>query len=160
MNSMIDIATELRTVSDKLQELHARILYVEQRQNLAPTGLSLLDLLANDPAWAWLRSLSLLIADIDHAAANDVPLGESDRSALAAHVRGLLFGEGDLQNEDFLFRYRQLLQMDAEIASIHGELRALLRAFPSESENESERLHARHLWAQRVKHYVERRPKH
>jgi hypothetical protein len=147
-----DLAQELRILSQKLQELHARILRVEQRQNFAEQGFSLLDRLANDPAWAWLRAISALIADIDHALASEPALTENDRCAVAAHVRGVLFGEGDLRDEEFLFRYRQLLQMDAEIASMHGELRALLKGYPAEADSESERLHARHQWAQRRKH--------
>lgn len=147
---------ELGRLSERLQELHSRILDVERRMNFAPPGSSLLDQLANDPSWKWLRAISSLVADIDHALAQTEPLTESERSALGAHVRGLLFGEGDLLDDDFLLRYRQLLQMDAQIASIHGELRGLLKHFPAEPENESQRLHARHLWAERLKHRVSR----
>lgn len=151
--SSSDIASELHRVSRKLQELHARILHVEQRQNFAPGGFPLLDRLLHDPAWAWLRSLSTLIADIDQAIMDNVPLADSDRSALGAHVRGLLFGEGDLVNDAFLFRYRQLMQTDAQIAAIHGELRGVLKSFPAEPVNDAERTSARERWSQRVKHH-------
>lgn len=142
----------LDAVSRKLQELYGLVLKAERSVVPSPGGLDLLDSLMNDPAWAWLRPLSALIAQIDHALAQSGTVLEYEQAAAAAHVRGLLFGEGDLRHEDFLKRYRPLLQLDPELASLHGELRQLLKAFPEESGNESERLHARHQWAMRCRH--------
>lgn len=73
-------------------------------------------------------------------------------AAAAAHIRGLIFGEGDSVDAEFLTHYRSLLQLDPELASTHGELRPLLKTLPDESPNESERLHARHQWAMRRNH--------
>ena len=73
-------------------------------------------------------------------------------AAAAAHIRGLVFGEGVQVDTEFLTHYRSLLQLDHKLASTHGELRQLLKALPDESPNESERLHARHQWAMRRKH--------
>jgi hypothetical protein len=70
---------------------------------------------------------------------------------VAARVRGMLFDEGESRDEAFLARYRPMLQFDPELASIHGELRAFVRTLPEESQNESERLHARHVWAERCR---------
>jgi hypothetical protein len=67
-------------------------------------------------------------------------------------VRGLLSGEGDLLNEQFLVRYRPLLQANPALASAHGELKGMLKALPAESENEAERLHARHQWNMKCRH--------
>ena len=106
----------------------------------------------NDPAWAWLRPLSTLISEVDHALAQDAELSSVEGAAAAAHIRGLILGEGDLVNEEFLKHYRSLLQLDHELASTHGELRQLLKTLPDESPNESERLHARHQWAMRRRH--------
>ena len=58
----------------------------------------------------------------------------------------------NLLNEQFLGRYRALLQSHPELASTHGELKGLLRSMPAEPESESERLHARHQWNMRCKH--------
>jgi hypothetical protein len=44
------------------------------------------------------------------------------------------------------------LQQSAALASVHGELKRVLDALPAESMNESEKLHARHVWAMRCKH--------
>ena len=142
----------LEDVSRKLQQLFAATLNAERRVAPSGAGLELLDRLMNDPAWAWLRPLSTLISEVDHALAQDAELSELEGAAAAAHIRGLIFGEGDQVDTGFLTHYRSLLQLDHALASTHGELRALLKTLPAESPNESERLHARHQWAMRRKH--------
>jgi hypothetical protein len=142
----------LEDVSRKLQQLFAATLNAERRFAPSGAGLELLDRLMNDPAWAWLRPLSTLISEVDHALAQDAELSELEGAAAAAHIRGLVFGEGDQVDTEFLTHYRSLLQLDHALASTHGELRALLKTLPAESPNESERLHARHQWAMRRRH--------
>jgi hypothetical protein len=144
--------TELEALSRKLQKVHALLLDTEREFHPALSPLTLLDRLVNDPAWAWLRPLSALIADIDHVLAEEQPPTEFDRAVVAAHVRGLLAGEGELKNQQFLDRYRAALQLNPELVALHGELKAMLKSAPAESENEAERLHARHRWAMRCKH--------
>lgn len=145
---------ELELLSRKLQQLYSHLLEAEREFQPPLAALELLDRLVNDPAWAWLRPLSTLIADIDHVLAQDSPPSDHDRAVVAGHLRGLLAGEGDLQNEQFLSHYRALLQTNLSLASAHGELKGLLRALPVESDDESERLHARHQWAMRCKHRI------
>lgn len=142
----------LEDVSRKLQELYGAVLSAERRFAPSGAGLELLDRLMNDPAWAWLRPLSSLIAEVDHALAQDAELSAMEGAAAAAHIRGLLFGEGDLVDNEFLTHYRSLLQLDHKLASTHGQLRVLVKNLPDESPTESERLHARHQWAMRRKH--------
>jgi hypothetical protein len=112
----------------------------------------LLDRLVRDPAWAWLRALSTLIVELDEALAKDTDVTASDAAAAAGHVRALVFGLGEPRDEAFLGRYRPLLQLSPALASAHGELKRLIDALPPEPENESEKLHARHVWAMRRKH--------
>ena len=142
----------LEQVSRKLQELYSAVLDAERRFAPSGAGLALLDRLMNDPAWAWLRPLSSLIAEVDHALAQEGELSATEAAAAAAHIRGLIFGEGDLVDTAFLTYYRSLLQLDPRLASTHGELRKLVKELPAEALNESERLHARHQWAMRCKH--------
>lgn len=144
--------TQIELLSHKLRQLYSLILRTERQFDAGPGGLALLDRLMNDPQWAWLRPLSMLTAEIDHVLAQSQPPTEYDHAVVAAHIRGLLAGEGDLANEAFLQRYRPLLQLDPELAGAHGELRALSKAAPTESANEAERLHARHQWSMRAKH--------
>jgi hypothetical protein len=92
------------------------------------------------------------MADIDHALTQEEPLTEYDLAVAAAHIRELLSGDAAQTHPDFADRYRALVQLDPELASIHGELRALLKTAPPEAADEAQRLHHRHQWAMRCKH--------
>ena len=152
MNRTSTNSAELQNLSRKLQQLHSQLLQAETEFHPPIARPQLLDKLVNDPAWAWLRALSTVIADIDHVLAQPTGATEHDRAVVAAHLRGLLAGEGDLLNEAFLARYRPLLQTSLSLASTHGELKGLLRSMPLEPENEAERLHARHRWNTKCRH--------
>ena len=143
---------DLDAVSRALQALHKRILEAEGPYLPGVTGVALLDRLLHDPEWAWLRALSKTIADLDEALAKDENVTQDEAAAAAGHVRALVFGLGEPRDEEFLGRYRPLLQTSAALASAHGELKRLLDALPPESQNGSEKLHARHVWAMRCKH--------
>lgn len=143
---------DIELLSRKLQRLYSLVLEAERQFVPGPGGLALLNQLVNDPAWAWLRPLSTLTAEIDHVLAQEQPPTQYDHAVVAAHIRGLLAGEGDLGDEQFLNRYRPLLQHSPALAGAHGELKTLLKNAPTESANEAERLHARHQWAMRCKH--------
>lgn len=143
---------EIELLSRKLRQLYSQVLATEREFVPAASGLALLDQLLNDPAWNWLRPFSTLMAEIDHVLAQKQPATQYDHAVVAAHIRGLLSGEGELRNEQFLQRYRPLLQLSPPLASAHGELKALLKTAPTESADEAERLHARHQWAMRCKH--------
>jgi hypothetical protein len=145
---------QLELLGRKLRHLHLAILHAERQADPSASGFALLDRLINDPAWAWLRPLSALMAEIDHVLSQDEPATVYDHAVVAAHVRGLLSNEADLGNAAFLERYVPLLQSNTEIAGAHAELRSLLRTAPDESADESERLHARHRWAMRARHHT------
>ncbi len=143
---------DLEAISRALQDLHKQILEAEGAYLPGRSGLELLDRLINGPEWAWLRVLSVLIADLDEALAKDTDLTPTDAAAAAGHVRALVFGLGEPRDETFLNRYRPLLQGSVALASAHGELKRQIDALPPEPENASEKLHARHIWAMRCKH--------
>lgn len=147
-----DPAERLQALGSQLRTLHRLILDAE-RQFHPPLGqLELLDRLLKDPAWAWLRPLSALAADIEHIAASKPKPTAFDLAIAAAHARDMLAGEGTEENKSFAKRYVPLIQSSAELASVHGELRQLLKQAPAESADEAERLHLRHQWAMRCKH--------
>lgn len=150
---MSALRQDLEAVSRALQALHRQILEAEGAYLPGRSSLELLDRLLNDPGWAWLRALSALITDLDEALAKDTDLTTDDAAAAAGHVRALVFGLGEPRDESFLGRYRPLLQQSAALASAHGELKRLIDALPPESQNASEKLHARHVWAMRCKHH-------
>ena len=149
---MSSLRQDLEAVSRALQALHKQVLEAEGAYLPGRSSLELLDRLLNDPRWAWLRALSALITDLDEALAKDTELTPDDAASAAGHARALVFGLGEPRDEAFLDRYRPLLQQSAALASAHGELKRLVDALPPESQNASERLHARHVWAMRCKH--------
>jgi hypothetical protein len=149
---MSSLRQDLEAVSLGLQALHRQILDAEGAHLPGRSSLALLDRLLNDPAWAWLRALSMLISDLDEGLARGPDVTASDAAAAAGHVRALVFGLGEPRDEAFLSRYRPLLQLSPALASAHGELKRLIDALPPEPENASEKLHARHVWAMRRKH--------
>jgi len=152
---MSQLSVDLDAVSLALQTLHQQVLETEGAYRPGRTSVALLDKLINDPEWAWLRALSKLIAELDEALAEPAELTPADAAAAAGHVRALVFGLGEPRDEQFLNRYRPLLQVSPALASAHGELKRLIDALPLEPTNESERLHARHVWAMRRKHLPE-----
>jgi len=151
---LTQLRLDLEAVSRALQELHRQVLEAERPYVPGQMGVALLDRLLNDPEWAWLRAISKLIADLDEALAKDTEVTPGDAAAAAGHVRALVFGLGEPRDEAFLSRYRPLLQRSAALASAHGELKRLLDALPAEPPKESEKLHARHVWAMRCKRHA------
>jgi hypothetical protein len=114
---------DLEAVSRALQALHKQILEAEGAYLPGRSSLELLDRLLNDPNWAWLRALSQLITDLDEQLAGSEEMTSSLAGAAAGRVRALVFGLGEPRDEQFLNRYRPLLQESAALASAHGELK-------------------------------------
>jgi len=156
MTRMVEAPDKLRLdleeVSRALQAVHKLILEAEGPYIPGQGRLALLDRLINDPAWVWLRALSMLIADLDEALAKKHAVTQGEAAAAAGHVRALVFGLGEPRDEAFLGRYRPLLQRSAALAGAHGELKRRIDALPPEPSNASEQLHQRHVWAMRCKH--------
>jgi hypothetical protein len=144
---------QLETLSRKLQQVHSLALAAEKQFHPVMGEWELLDKLMKDPAWAWLRPLSALIADIDHVLSEDQPPTEYDLAVVAGHIRDLLAGKGE-SGQAFAERYVPLLQLHTDLVAAHGELKILLKNAPSESDDEAERLHRRHQWAMRCKHQL------
>lgn len=142
---------QLEALSRKLQQLHSLALAAEKQFHPVMGEWELLDKLMNDPAWAWLRPISALIADIDHVLAQAEPPTEYDVAVVAGHVRELLAGQGEA-NQAFAERYIPLLQQAPELVGAHGQLKLWLKSAPVEAADEADRLHRRHQWAMRCKH--------
>lgn len=146
--------SELRALNDAsraLSSLLGVVIAVERRFGAQQSPLALLRQITEDPEWQWLRPLYQLIADIDHAA-HDGDLPATEVAAIGGHAVALLSGVGAPIEQQFLERYRALLQTDPEVAIAHSAALQALRKLPPEPESEAERLHARHQWAMRCKH--------
>lgn len=143
----------LGALSRTMQDLHRQILELERAAHPGLPATQMLDRLINDPDWAWLRPVSQLIADIDHAVDTAPEVTQHELEAVAGQIRDMIYGPRESPNDGFLARYRPLLQQSAALAARHGELKRLLNGVPAETENESQRLHARHQWAMRCQHH-------
>ena len=128
----------LQALSQTLLEIHTQILEVKRRSDPGLRGVPGMNRLIHDPEWAWLRSLSSLIADIDQRAAKE-PLTVTKVQTFAGRARGVLLGQGVRGDAAFLAQYRPLFQDNAALASAHGELKQLLGRMPAESGKELER---------------------
>jgi hypothetical protein len=134
-----------------MRKLLGVVIDVERSFHPTMAPLALLQEIRNSPEWSWLQPLYQLIADIDHAAdSNELPASEI--AAIGAHAQALLAGVGAPIEQQFLDRYRPLLQTDPSVAIAHGAALQALRMLPPEADTEGERLHARHQWAMRRKH--------
>jgi hypothetical protein len=142
---------DLDAASAALRDVLGAIIATERMFAPAASPLALLQQITTSPEWAWLQPLYQLIVDIDHAMHTD-ELPASEVAAIGAHARALLSGVGAPVEQQFLERYRALIQTNPEIAIAHGAALQALRKLPPEPETEGDRLHARHQWAMRLKH--------
>ncbi len=148
--SALDEPQSLGILSEALRNVHFHTLEAERQFDPAVKGLDLLDRLANHPEWAWLRSISSLVGEIDHVLATDPRVSAAELATAAARARGLIFGEGELRDEAFLAHYRPLLQQSHELASAHGKLKQVLERLPDEPQDPADREAARASWRART----------
>ena len=120
---------ELRQLSKALLRLHKALLdgeraaYERMHGPIASNG-AYLQLVLGDPAFAWLRQLSRLMAELDDFADADDASAADKVSDLMATLRTLLTpAEGD---DIFGGRYREALQRDPEVVLSHAAITNLL----------------------------------
>ncbi len=98
----------------------------EQTVGTIPSPNHFLQLLTNDPWFAWLHPLSLLIVAMDQALDNKrQPLTEADAAALVQEARRLLIASED--GEGFPKHYFDALQRDPDVVFAHA---AAAKFFP------------------------------
>jgi len=85
----------------------------------APTGPGhLLQLLQDDPFFAWLKPLTSLIVDIDSLARTDFE--QADVDALVSRLERLF---GSTADPEFAGHYIPILQRDVDVAIAHAAIR-------------------------------------
>lgn len=141
-----------RAVLDRLvatlRELHSALIDVTRRDYETEHGPiggagNLLHLLMHDDAFAWLRPLSQLMADLD--ALLDLPGAVAHDDAAAARLEVELLLRTDEEGAIFAAPYFERLQIDPMVASEHGQLRKMLSELPA-SENHAAIKHKRKAW--------------
>lgn len=118
----------LKNSRDLLLKLHKSLLDHERRIyesiNGPKTPTEFLNLLLEDPDFAWLRKFSTLIVEIDEMFAQKDGYSEEAVETHISALRSLIAMEDE--NEDFRTKYQSGLQQDLDAAGQHGELRVLL----------------------------------
>ncbi len=126
--------TQLAELRQRLLALHkallddARAAYEMDRGRVGSTA-NLLQLVINDPWFAWLHSVSGLIVRIDETTASDSPATDSDAQALADQVETLLTASET--GEGFQRRYYEALQRQPAVVLAHAEVRRSLKSMKS-----------------------------
>ena len=121
----------LRDLRGKLLQLHkvllddARVAY-EMDRGRVPSNASLLQLVINDPWFAWLHSLSELVVRIDETVETDSPATDADAATLIDQVEKLLTASET--GEGFQRRYYDALQRQPAVVMAHADVRRVIKA--------------------------------
>lgn len=123
--------THLRDLSQKLLRLHRALLDVQRRDHDADSlpvrsKSELLQLVLGDPEFAWLRTLSTLIVQLDELVQTDDLATEDDAKSLVERVRGLVQPGAEAAASDFTDRYKAALQSSPDAVVAHGAVIAVL----------------------------------
>ncbi|MFN2445732.1 MAG: hypothetical protein ABR606_09160 [Vicinamibacterales bacterium] len=122
----------LRELSRRLLHLHKALLDVQRRDHDADSlpvrsKGELLQLVLNDPEFAWLRTLSTVIVQLDELVHTDDLTTEDDARMLVERVRVLVQpGNDALPSPDFTDRYKAALQASPDAVIAHGAVIAAL----------------------------------
>ena len=110
----------LREISRALLPLHRKLIDAARSDyafayEAEVSSSRLVDLLQNDPFFAWLRPFTSIIVDIDEMARTDFAPGDVD--AIVARIEEALAEE----------HYVEMLQRDVDVATGHATLRRALQ---------------------------------
>jgi catechol 2,3-dioxygenase len=121
---------QLRDLRARLLSLHkvllddARAAYEMDRGRIG-SNASLLQLVINDPWFAWLHPLSELVVRIDETIEPDSPATEADGLALVEQVERLVAPAE--HGETFARRYFEALQRQPSVVLAHADVRRILK---------------------------------
>jgi catechol 2,3-dioxygenase len=126
-NATRDRLSQLRT---RLLALHksllddARVAYEMDRGSVSSKG-HLLQLVINDPFFAWLHQISEMVVRIDEATSSDATATEADAKAIFDQVDKLLLPSesGDV----FARKYYEALQRQPAVVLAHGAVKKVLK---------------------------------
>ena len=141
-------STDFGRLARALRELHRALMECARREHerVTLTVLSpgeLLKLLTTDPAFAWLRELSELMADIDVVGDGPGDALEATAGAIRPAVEHLL-GTPDSQDA-FAQRYWPYVHDEPHVAMAHAGVKQALNAFPPHAGDAPRADRRRHL---------------
>jgi catechol 2,3-dioxygenase len=123
--------SRLRDLRGKLLQLHkvllddTRVAYEMDRGRVS-SNATLLQLVINDPWFAWLHSLSELVVRIDETVDPDSPATDADAATLIDQVENLLTASEN--GEGFHRRYFDALQRQPAVVMAHADVRRAIKA--------------------------------
>jgi hypothetical protein len=127
-DSINDVVKRLQDLRHKLLHLHKILLERErasyERQYGRVNSGELLQLLINNPQFAWLRTISALVVEIDEALDQDDPATLQQLMDLFTHARDVL---ASTANEEFQQKYQAALQDSPDVVMTHADVVTLLR---------------------------------
>jgi hypothetical protein len=100
-----------------------------ERQHGKVSGHQMLQLLLQDPRFAWLRPLSEVIVRLDELLENDLVAHEGDVAAVITELRALLTAAGG--DTPFGARYRAALQDSPDVVLAHRDVSRMLATPPA-----------------------------
>ena len=120
----------LRDIRGGLLHLHKVLLddtraTYEMDRGRVGSNVSLLQLVINDPWFAWLHSLSELVVRIDQLTEAESPATEADAAAVVEQIEKLLTASET--GEGFQRRYFEALQRQPAVVLAHAEVRRQLK---------------------------------
>ena len=124
-----EVFVRLRQARHRMLQLHKLLLDAERARyeqvHGAIAGGQLLQLVIDDPQFAWLRSISALIVRIDEMFDGEEPATAEQAEALAAEVRELL--QPDEAGSEFAQKYFAALQADPDAVLANRDIRQALQ---------------------------------
>lgn len=126
-----EIRSKLKGVRERLLTLHKALLDSERTSYQLVHGdiaspAAFLQLLINDPWFAWLQPVTTLLVQIDEAlAAKNPPRPDRELEQLLADTRAFLSPSRD-EVEGFWKRYASVMQRDPAVALLHREMQQQL----------------------------------
>ena len=125
------VRAALREMSKLLIPLHRALIDASRDEFTAAGGFiqsphHLLQLITDDPFFAWLKPMTSLIVDIDEMARVDFK--DEDVAAIASRVDRLFGANVD---ESFAARYVPILQRNVDVAIAHAAVRQALARLTS-----------------------------
>jgi hypothetical protein len=151
-------AQDWQSVANALRELHRALLerarrdYEREHEEVLNPG-HLLRLLATDPFFDWLRSLSELMVDIDMIRDGEPALLNELASAVRPAVEHLITVPKAPGTFPFAERYWPYVQDDPHVAMAHAAVKRTLASWPlPEDADAATQLHERHRLAEKARH--------
>jgi hypothetical protein len=134
-----ELRTALRDAWKQLLPLHRALIDAASDEYKANGGTvngptHLLQLIQEDPFFAWLKPLTGIIVDLDTM--SRVDFARADVDALVARMEHLFGSDADA---DFAARYVPVLQRDVDVAIGHAAMRQVLRRLAPTAEGDAQK---------------------